>query len=666
MNVQERLRYRLLRVAAAIPKMKVADIEYNVNEIITLAREAHEKGVHVVVFPEMSLTGYTIKDLNFQELLQEKTIEHLQRLLRASKMLAPVIIVGMPLSVSGQLYNVAAILQGGTVYGLVPKTALPNYREFEEKRWFGSARILEAKGIKEVELFGKKVPIGRDILFPIEGMRDAMLGVEICEDLWIPIQPSIVQYLYGATVVANLSASNDTTNKMDYRRNLVSQQSGRGIGAYVYVSCGPHESTTDLVFGGDAIIAENGTILEESEFFSRENQLVISDIDIGRLIADRQRMDTYHETVFDIPKKDFRVVPLQFIGRSDTTLYRSVNPFPFVPSNPEERNERCEKIFSKQVAGLAKRLEHTGIHKVVIGVSGGLDSTHALLVAAETFKKLGYPARDIYALTMPGFGTTDRTKDNAKKLCDALGVTLTEIDITKTAASILGDIGYDMSDTKSVTFQNVQARLRKLLEFGKANQIMAIDMGTGDLSEIALGWCTFSGDHIASYNVMCDVPKTLVFYVVEWYRDTHAEGLLKERVSDILVTPPSAELEGSKDGAKTQTSEEILGPYNAHDFTLNDFVRWGYSPSKIMFFAKRAFRNMYAQKDLHRWLGIFLRRFFGNQWKRSVMTDGPKIGSVSLSPRGDWRMPSDAEVTLWLHDLDEAAKTIEKEEEKNE
>lgn len=666
MDVKERIRYRLLRVAAAVPKMKVADIEYNVSEIITLARAANEKNVNVVVFPEMSLTGYTIKDLNFQELIQEKTKVYLKKLLHASEALMPVIIVGMPLPVSGQLYNVAAVIQGGVLYGFIPKTALPNYREFEEKRWFGSARILEAKGIKEVEFFGENIPIGRDILFPIEGMPDAVLGVEICEDLWIPIQQSIIQYMYGATVVVNLSASNDTTNKLDYRRNLVAQQSGRGIGAYVYVSCGPHESTTDLVFGGDAIIAENGSILEESEFFSRENQLVISDIDIGRLIADRQRMDTYHETVFDLPKKEFRFIPLQCIGRADTALYRSVNPFPFVPSSPKERNARCEKIFSKQVAGLAKRLEYTGIKKIVIGVSGGLDSTHALLVAAETFKKLGYPLRDIYALTMPGFGTTGRTKNNAIQLCSALGVTLTEIDITKTATSILHDIGYDMSDAKSVTFQNVQARLRKLLEFSKANQLMAIDMGTGDLSEIALGWCTFSGDHIASYNVMCDVPKTLVYYVVEWYRDTHTEGILKERVSDILVTPPSAELEGNKDGAKTKTSEEILGPYNAHDFTLNDFVRWGYSPSKIMFFAKRAFRNRYAHKDLHSWLGIFLRRFFGNQWKRSVMTDGPKIGSVSLSPRGDWRMPSDAEVTLWLRDLDESGGKMEKEKDENE
>lgn len=641
--------FGFVRVASAVPKLEVGNVDANAEFIIDLIKKAAKRGVSIVVFPELCITGYTAADLFHQQTLQKKAIKALDRIRNATSNYDIISCVGLPLAVRGNLFNVAAVVSCGKILGIVPKTFIPGYKEFYEERWFASARDLTAK---EVDILGTEVPVGTDLLFKMSSNPETILGVEICEDLWVPLPPSTSQVLRGANIIANLSASNDLVGKADYRRELISQQSARNVCGYVYTSCGVHESTTDVVFGGHSIIADNGSILSETKRFHRDGELIISDIDIEHLKLDRERTTSFGESIHDAPRKEFRFVDAFLPLVSHAQLLRRIDPNPFVPSNTDERGKRVEEIFAIQTAGLAKRLEKTGIKKIVLGLSGGLDSTLALLVAYRTFELLGLPVKNIHTFTMPGFATTKRTKANAIQLAKSLGASIETIDITKGSIQHLKDIEHDRR-SQDVTFQNVQARYRTMLLMNKANQIGGLVLGTGDLSEIALGWCTFTGDHISHYNVNASIPKTLVKYLVKWVSEQKDFKKARAVLDDILVTPISPELVKTRGKEISQKTEDLIGPYELHDFFLYHFVRWGSAPSKILFLAKIAFENKYAEDVIRKWLRVFITRFFENQWKRSVMPDGPKVGSVSLSPRGDWRMPSDAEVELWLKDLEQ-------------
>ena len=636
-----------IRVAAAVPKIKVGDIDYNVSQIIEFAKKASSQRASMIVFPELAITGYTLGDLFHQQLVIEKAKEALGRIAEFSKDIKSLLLVGLPMVFQDKLFNCAAVISKGKILGIVPKTHIPGYKEFYEERWFASAYDLNDK---EAELFGYKVPIGTDILFRAKNYPEAILGVEICEDLWVPIPPSSFQTVRGATLVANLSASNDLIGKADYRKILVSQQSARGICGYIYTSCGVHESTTDVVFGGHAIIAENGSILAESKRFRLDGELIISEIDIQHLMSDRERTSSFGGSVDPSLKKDFRFVDLELSIPPLSDIDRYIDPMPFVPSNPLEKDKRAEEIFSIQTIGLAKRINHTGIRKIILGLSGGLDSTLALLVAVKTFKLLNLPLRNIQTYTMPGFATTKRTKSNAVKLAEALGVSIEEIDITKGTSGHLKEIGHD-GKIQDLTFQNAQARYQTLILMDKANLLHGLVLGTGDLSEIALGWNTFTGDQISHYNVNASIPKTLVKHLITWLSGQEDFKSAHETLKDILDTPISPELVKEKGDNITQKTEDLIGPYELHDFFLYHFVRWNSGPAKILFLANKVFSKRYKPAVIKKWLKVFIERFFKSQWKRSVMPDGPKVGSVSLSPRGDWRMPSDAEATLWLEDL---------------
>lgn len=639
-----------LRVAAAVPKLKVVDPDYNTNEILALLKKAQANFASIVVFPELGLCGYTAADLYFHKLLQSKVLENLEKLVVVSKKIKPLFVVGLPLALEGKIFNVASVIHGGRILGIVPKTYIPGYKEFYEERWFASSKDLISN---ELELFGQAVPLGADILFRINDFNGAVLGVEICEDLWVPLPPSSFQTLAGATIIANLSASNETAGKADYRRSLVGQQSARTVSAYIYSSCGVHESTTDLVFGGHAIIAENGSILKESSRFQREGELVVSDLDIEYLISDREKMTSFASLDNSPDKKNFRIVGVNLDQSPVTGLARHIEANPFIPSALADRNRRAKEIFSIQVSALAKRLDASAIKKIVLGLSGGLDSTSALLVSVKTADLLGLSRKNIYAYTMPCFGTSSRTNRNAKTLANALGVNIEEIDINTGVMQQLKDIGHGLEKNNHVVYENAQARYRTLTLLDKANQIKGLVVGTGDLSEIALGWNTYNGDHIANYNVNCSIPKTLIKYLVRWVADTQVDKKTAEVLKDILNTPISPELKKAKGRGISQKTEDLIGPYELHDFFLYHFLRRSSSPKKILFLAGAAWGNKYSQRDLKKWLKVFIERFFKSQWKRSVATDGPKVGSVSLSPRGDWRMPSDAEVDLWLGDLNE-------------
>ncbi|MBI2064693.1 MAG: NAD(+) synthase [Candidatus Yanofskybacteria bacterium] len=641
------MNHGFIRVAAAVPKMKVGDIDYNVAQILEFAKKASDKGSSITVFPELSITGYTMGDLFHQQLVIEKSKEALNRIAKSSRNLKSLILVGLPIAFEGKLFNSAAIISKGKILGLVPKTHIPNYKEFYEERWFASGYDLYDK---EVEISAHMVPIGTDLLFRIKNSPEIVLGVEICEDLWVPIPPSSFQTVRGATIIANLSASNDLIAKADYRKNLVAQQSARGICGYIYTSCGVHESTTDVVFGGHAIIAENGSILAESKRFQLDGELVLSEIDIQHLISDRERTSSFNGSVDKAEKKNFRFIDFDLNIPPPQILNRYIDSTPFVPSNPTEKDKRAEEIFSIQAIGLVKRLNQSGIKRIVLGLSGGLDSTLALLVAVKAFKLLNLPLKNIYAYTMPGFGTTKRTKSNAVKLAEALGTTLEEIDITKGAYGHLKEIGHD-GKNQDLTFQNVQARYRTLILMDKANFIGGLVLGTGDLSEIALGWCTFNGDQISHYNVNASIPKTLVKHLVNWVSEQKDFKEAHKILTDIIDTPISPELIKNKGNEISQKTEELIGPYELHDFFLYHFIRWNSSPAKILFLANKVFAKKYKPDIIKKWLIVFVTRFFQNQWKRSVMPDGPKVGSVALSPRGDWRMPSDAEAKLWLKEL---------------
>ena len=598
------------------------------------------------------MTGYTLGDLFQQQIILEKAKEGIMRIAKASNTIQAAMIVGLPFTHEGNIYNVAALVSRGSVLGLVPKTYIPGYKEFYEERWFASSRDIINK---EADLQGLKVPIGADILFKDKNRPEIVLGVEICEDLWGPLPPSSFQTLAGANIIANLSASNELVGKSDYRRELVAQQSARSICAYIYSSCGVHESTTDVVFSGHCIIAEDGVILTESKRFQMDGEIIINEIDVEHLQLNRERTTSFGDGSHALPRPDWRIIEMSLPDISLAKMYRYFDSRPFIPKDNAERDKRVEEIFSIQTHGLVKRLNHANIKNVLLGLSGGLDSTLALLVAVKSCEILKLPYKNIRAFTMPGFGTTLRTKSNAVKLAETLGVNIDTIDITEGSLQQFKDIGH-VATSQDVTYQNVQARYRTMILMNKANQLKGLVLGTGDLSEIALGWNTFTGDQISHYNVNAGVPKTLVKYLVEWVSNQESFAKAKKVLIDILQTPISPELVKTDKNKISQKTEDIIGPYELHDFFLYHFVRWGSAPTKILFLAQLALSKKYTREIIKKWLRVFIERFFGNQWKRSVMPDGPKVGSVALSPRGDWRMPSDAEVSLWLKNLNQNEK----------
>jgi NAD+ synthase (glutamine-hydrolysing) len=640
-----------LRVGAVVSALRVADVDFNVSHIIEAMKKARDEGVQVLIFPEMAITGYTIGDLVQHQTLLLKAKKGLCHILDESAGNPTVVIVGMPLDVEQKIFNCAVVLNSGHILGVIPKTLLPSYKEFYEDRWFASS--LDAQ-CDSVEPFGERVPFGTDILFGLRGIPLALIGVEICEDLWVPFSPHEHQALAGATVLINLSASNEVLGKADWRRIMVSSESGRCIAAYCYVSSGIGESSNDVIYSGHILIAENGTVLSESERLSSPPQFIISDIDLERLVHDRRVFASFHEA--SRQKKTFRVIETEVSDPAPDRLWRTLDPHPFVPADPTRRAERCREIFSMQVAGLAQKLSGAEKSHVIVGVSGGLDSTLTLLVAVKTMDFLGLPRNNVHAYSLPGFGTTRRTRVNATKLCHALDVSFERMDITKTCRSHLKDLNHD--GRQDVVFENVQARYRTEFLFNKANQLDGIVLGTGDLTEIALGWSTFSGDQLSHYHINTSVPKTLVRFLVQWVADEELAGSPAQKVLyDILETPISPELLPAERGRITQKSEEVIGPVELADFYLYPFIRFGMRPGKILYLGNEVrkrglFDAQYTLDDLLRWLKSFIERFFANQFKRTCFPEGPKIGSVSLSPRGDWRMPSDAQARLWLEDLD--------------
>ncbi|OGO01431.1 MAG: NAD(+) synthase [Chloroflexi bacterium RBG_13_53_26] len=640
-----------LRIGAAVPELRVADVDFNAGAIIEVLRKAKDEGVQVLTFPEMALTGYTIGDLVYQRALLAKAERGLGDILNESAGNGRLVVVGMPLSVDQKIFNCAVVLNSGRILGVIPKTLLASYKEFYEDRWFSPSRDASSD---TVELVGQRVPFGSDLLFGLEGIPAAVIGVEICEDMWMPLSPHEYQALAGATVLLNLSASNEVLAKSDWRRTMVSSESGRCIAAYCYASSGIGESSNDVVYGGHVLIAENGVILQESNRFSSGSQLIVSDIDLDRLNHDRRVMTSFHDV--SRQARSFRVVKTEVDDPAVGKLRREIDPHPFVPADPARRAERCRDIFSMQVAAMAKKLSGANRSRMVLGISGGIDSTLTLLVAVKTADFLGLPRSNVHTYTLPGFGTTRRTRDNATKLCRALGVSFERVNITKTCMSHLRDLRH--GGQEDVVFENVQARYRTEFLFNKANEFDGIVLGTGDLTEVALGWCTFAGDHMSHYHVSISVPKTLVRFLVRWVADEEmADSPAQKVLRDILETPISPELLRPENGEIAQRSEEVIGPVELADFYLYPFVRFGTRPGKILFLAdevrKRGlFEGQYAFEDLHQWLKSFIQRFFANQFKRTCLPEGPKVGSVSLSPRGDWRMPSDAEAKLWLEDLE--------------
>lgn len=628
-----------IRAAAISPALRVADCAYNAEQIVEAMQAFAAENVHLLCLPELCLTGYTCSDLFLQETLLRGAEKALTTILQASKGLNLVTVVGVPVRHNGKLYNCAAVVCGGELLGLIPKTHLPNYGEFYEKRHF-------VPGMREpecMEYAGQETLIGTNLLFSCKQMPDFVLGIEVCEDLWAPVPPSCAHALAGATVIANLSASDETIGKAAYRRDLVSGQSGRLLCAYLYADAGHGESTTDMTFAGHNLIAENGIVLAETTPFAGEE--AITEIDLSRMVQERQRNTSFVPQPYGYTTVEFELMP------SELSLTREISRTPFVPQNAATRAERCELILRIQAEGLAKRMEHTHAKCAVLGISGGLDSCLALLVAVRACKVLERDPRDIVALTMPCFGTTKRTRSNAEILCEALGVSFDEINITNTVNSHFADIGQNPT-TYDVTFENCQARVRTLELMDYANKNGGFVIGTGDLSELALGWATYNGDHMSMYGVNAGVPKTLVRHIVRYVADTCGDEKLSKVLLDILDTPVSPELlPTAEDGTIAQQTEKLVGPYELHDFYLYYVLRFGFGPVKIYHLARTAFAGKYDAETLLNWLKNFYRRFFAQQFKRSCLPDGPKVGSVTLSPRGDWRMPSDACNTLWMAEL---------------
>jgi NAD+ synthase (glutamine-hydrolysing) len=625
--------------AAYTPVIKVADCKFNVESIKKALDQAGDNKLSLLVLPELVITGYTCADLFLQSTLQREALKAVGEVVRYSASFDLVVVFGAPLVFLGHLYNCGVIAHKGKILGIVPKKNIPNYQEYYEKRWFSTPD--DKNRVVEVE--GQSCPFGTHLLFSCRNVPQFVLGVEICEDLWVPLSPSTGLALGGATVIANCSASDELVGKKQYRRNLVSSQSAKLICSYIYSDAGYGESSTDLVFCGHNMIYENGTLLGEQ--FNESGKLLITQIDTGKLATERMRV-----TTFDQGSEDYTFVSFDLMDR-ETSLTRFVDPSPFVPLDPATREVRCEKILTLQALGLKKRLDHTGCKNVVLGLSGGLDSTLALLVCVQAFGLLNLDRKGIQAITMPCFGTTKRTKSNATVLAKELGVTLTTIPITKAVKQHFKDIGHD-GTTLDVTYENCQARERTQVLMDFANKCNGMVVGTGDLSELALGWATYNGDHMSMYGVNCSVPKTLVRHLVN-YVAAKSEPSLKRVLLDIVDTPVSPELlPSAEDGTISQVTEDIVGPYELHDFFLYQVVRWGSSPRKTYLLALAAFGGVYDREIVKKWLKIFYGRFFSQQFKRSCLPDGPKVGSVTLSPRGDWRMPSDASVALWKEELD--------------
>lgn len=635
------MEYGFVRCAAISSDVRVADVWFNVEKIIEGMKAADKQGCEGVVFPELCITGYTCGDLFLQSTLLEEALKGLYAVAEASGGMTPVFVVGLPYSFEGRLYNAAAVIYDGNILGLVPKTYIPNYNEFYEKRYFEKA----FEGIKTVRLDDKEIPFGAKLLFKPDGFEKCVFAVEICEDLWAAMPPSGFHATAGATIILNPSAGNEITGKAAYRRDLVKNQSARLICGYVYACAGEGESTTDAVYSGHDIISENGRILAESRLF--ENGITIADIDVGLLDTERRR-----NTSFCGSDEGYRSVCFEYFSPVNGNLKRLVDPMPFVPADNGKREERCREIIAIQAMGLKKRLLHIGTENAVIGISGGLDSTHALLVTVEAFKLAGFDTKGIKTVTMPCFGTSERTHSNAVKLCEALGTSFEEVSIEKAVLKHFEDIGHDVNK-HDLTYENSQARERTQVLMDLAAKYGGFVVGTGDLSELALGFATFNGDHMSMYGVNCSIPKTLIRYLIKYFADFSENSSLKKVLYDILDTPVSPELLPPDDkGAIAQVTEDIVGPYELHDFYLYNMMRLGYEPEKIYYLAKIAFKDKYDGKTILKWLKKFYWRFFAQQFKRSALPDGPKVGSVSLSPRGDWRMPSDACVKVWMDRLD--------------
>ncbi len=638
------MRHGFVKVAAATPDIRVADVAYNQEQICRLIDETASEGAKIVVFPELALTGYTCGDLFTQDVLLAQARKAICQVAAATEEKDALIFVGMPLAVEGELYNVAAALNRGKILGFTTKTFLPNYGEFYEMRQF-------REGPGEVRCIcfeGEKVLFGPRILFEADVMPDLIVSAEICEDVWSPVPPSIQAAREGATVIVNCSASDETIGKAAYRKSLIEGQSARLMAAYIYANAGEGESTTDLVFGGHNIISENGTTLAEGERF--KNGVVYAQIDVKRLISERRKNTTFKAA----RERHLARVPFR-LELTETKLTRKFPSRPFVPDAKEERDRRCEEILTIQAMGLKKRLAHTHARSAVVGISGGLDSTLAILVTARAFDMLGMDRSQIIAVTMPCFGTTDRTYNNACQMALKLGAQLREVRIADSVESHFRDIGHDIED-HSVTYENSQARERTQVLMDISNQTGGLVVGTGDMSELALGWATYNGDHMSMYGVNASVPKTLVRHLVQYCADTEKDREMKDVLYDVLDTPVSPELLPPKDGQIAQKTEDLVGPYELHDFYLYYFLRFGYEPSKIYRIAREAFAGEYDEETIYKWLHTFCRRFFSQQFKRSCLPDGPKVGTVALSPRGDWRMPSDACADVWLRDLEQAAK----------
>lgn len=633
-----------VRVEVVTPDIKVADCIFNTEQICSRIDKAYDAQVSVIVFPEMCITGYTCNDLFLQDTLLSDAQKSLATITEYTKGKNMLTVVGLPFEYCNKLYNVAAVIKDGVILGLVPKKYIPNYNEFYERRQFTEGFD---KAVK-VCVAGQQTYMGSRILFRCSDFEKLVVGVEICEDLWTPLPPSVSHAMNGATLIVNPSASNETVGKEDYRRSLVTGQSARLVCAYAYASSGDGESTQDIVFGGHDIIAENGTLLAETSLFA--NNSVINDIDFDRINSERRRMSTFTSAT---DNDEYTVVDFSLAGTEYTSLVRFIDPHPFVPENEATRNKRCEAILSIQAMGLKKRLAHIGCKNVVIGISGGLDSTLALLVAVRAYGLLGLDMSGIHAVTMPGFGTTDRTYDNAVKMIKSLGCTFHEISIRESVTRHFEDIGHDIN-VHDVTYENGQARERTQILMDIANKVNGIVIGTGDMSELALGWATYNGDHMSMYGVNASVPKTLVRHLVRYYAEVLADSTLAKVLYDVLDTPVSPELlPPDENGQIEQKTEDLVGPYELHDFFMYYILRFGIHPSKLYRIACAAFRPDYSEETILKWLKTFYRRFFAQHFKRSCLPDGPKVGTVAVSPRGDLRMPSDACARIWLKELDE-------------
>lgn len=636
--------FEFVRIAAAVPAIRVADPVFNAKEIVSMAKRACEdKKAGIILFPELSITGYTCGDLFNQKTLINGAEKALEMLLEETRNLKILIAAGMPVRADNQLFNCAVLIMGGKILGVVPKTFIPNYNEFYEKRWFASS---VSRISNKIVLCGQEVPFNENLLFR-DSLSELCIGLDICEDLWVTIPPSSYHTMAGANLILNLSASNEIIGKPDYRREIVKLQSAKCITAYVFSSAGQTESTTDVVFSGHTIIAENGIIINEDRF-SEESSIIYGDADIEKLMNDRSKLNTY---MGRCENKNYQYISFELGFSEDNNLEREIDPRPFVPSNPEERNKRCKEILNIQSTGLYQRMNKIGARKAVIGISGGLDSTLALLATVEAVKKLKLPMSNITAVTMPGFGTTSRTYNNALVLMKELGVTTKEISIKQAVIQHFKDIEHDI-DVHDVTYENSQARERTQILMDIANKENGIVVGTGDLSELALGWATYNGDHMSMYGVNSSIPKTLVRYIVKWYAEEETSGEIQKALLDVCDTPVSPELlPPDKEGNIAQFTEKAVGSYDLNDFFLYNMVRNGYEPAKIYFLAKKAFKGEFSDEVILETLKKFYIRFFTQQFKRSCMPDGVKVGSVSLSPRGDWRMPSDASFSLWLEQL---------------